>query len=293
MNPRSFSIILKSVKTMVSLSDALESINPKNRPSIIKHLKANSIRTWEDFDKWHLTRLATRVKESMAASSAHTTFAVLKSFLAKFEDEIELPKEWRKILDSKNETPMKTYLTANEVESFGAVRVDSDTERTVRDGFYVSCKTGLRHSDLIKLRPSNFQPCEGGGWYLNYVSKKTKIHSTIPCSDATKEKVEWLHAHGADISLAYYNALVRVLAERAGIDTEVSVFKAGEELSGPKYKFLSSHSARVSFCTILADYGTDILDIMRLAGHSNPLMSSRYVVRHDVDVNDKVRQFLM
>ncbi len=278
---------------MVSLSDALESISYKSRPSIKKHLKANSICTWDDLDRWHLARLATRVKEAMSASSAHTTFAVLKSFLSKFEDEIALPKGWRKILECKNETPMKTYLTAREVAAFGGVEVRSDIERTVRDGFYVSCKTGLRHSDLVKLRPSNFQPCEGGGWYLNYVSKKTKIHSTIPCSDATKEKVEWLHAKGIEVSLVSYNRTVRTLAERAGINTEVSVFKAGKELSGPKYKFLSSHSARISFCTILADFGTDILDIMRLAGHSNPQMSARYVVRHGVDINDKVKGFLM
>ncbi len=278
---------------MTALNEALESIGSGNRPSIKKHLKANGIHTWEDFDRWHLTRFATRVKQAMSASSAHTTFAVLKAFLAKFEEEIELPKDWRKILEAKNETSMKTYLTAKEVEAFGNVRVDSDMERTVRDGFYVSCKTGLRHSDLVKLLPSNFQPSEDGGWYLNYVSKKTKIQSTIPCSDATKEKVEWLHAKGVNVSLVYYNTLVRALAERAGIDSEVSVFKAGKELSGPKYKFLSSHSARVSFCTILADFGTDILDIMRLAGHSNPQMSARYVVRHDVNVNDRVKKFLM
>ena len=71
------------------------------------------------------------------------------------------------------------------------------------------------------------------------------------------------------------------------------MFSAGEEKTGPKYQFLSSHSARVSFCTILADYGTDILDIMRLAGHTNPNMSARYIVRHDVKVNPKVEQFLM
>ena len=105
--------------------------------------------------------------------------------------------------------------------------------------------------------------------------------------------MEWLHKYGKEVSLTWYNQMVRTLAERADINTEVSVFKAGKELSGPKYKFLSSHSARISFCTILADYSTDILDIMRLAGHTNPTMTSRYIVRHDVKVNPKVEKFLM
>ncbi len=294
MNPRFSAINFKSIKTMVTLYDALESINYKSRPSIKKHLKANSICTWDDLDRWHLARLATRVKDSMSASSAHTTFAVLKSFLSKFEDEIALPKGWRKILECKNEAPMKTYLTAREVETFGDVEVCSDVERTVRDGFYVSCKTGLRHSDLVKLRPSNFLPCESGGWYLNYVSQKTKIHSTLPCSDATRERVKWLRAKGADVSLAYYNQIVRILAERAKINTEVSVFRAGKELSGPKYKFLSSHSARISFCTVLADLGVGVGDIARMAGHSDPSTTyKRYIVNKAVKLSPKALGFLM
>lgn len=278
---------------MIPLFEAVESINPKNRPGIIKYLKIATISSWKSLDKSHLGRFASAVKSSMAPSSAHTTFAVFKAFLAKYEDEIDLPKGWRDVLKAKNELPMKTYLTAEEVEAFGNAYIESDAERTVRDGFYVSCKTGLRHSDLVKLLPSNFQPKEGGGYYLNYVSKKTKIQSTIVCSEETKKKVDWLHKNGVDVQLAYYNNMVRTLAERADINTEVSVYKAGKELSGPKWKFLSSHSARISFCTILADYGTDILDIMRLAGHTNPAMSARYIVRHEVKINPKVEQFLM
>lgn len=279
---------------MIPLYQALdEGITPKIKPGLVKRLQATNIKSWEDLDKWHLTRFATEVKTSMAASSAHTTFAVFKAFLGKFEDEINLPKDWRKILDAKNELPMKTYLTAEEVEAFGEAYVESHMERTVRDGFYVSCKTGLRHSDLVKLLPSNFQPREGGGWILNYVSKKTKIQSTIVCSDATKQKVEWLHKNGVEVSLAYYNQMVRTLAERADITAEVSVFKAGKELSGPKYKFLSSHSARVSFCTILADLHVPILDIARLAGHKDTIMTMRYIASREVDLSSEALNYLM
>lgn len=279
---------------MIPLYQALdEGITPKIKPGLVKRLREENIKTWEDLDKWHLARFASNVKKSMAASSAHTTFAVFKAFLAKFDDEITLPKDWRKILDAKNELPMKTYLTAEEVEAFGEAYVDSDAERTVRDGFYVSCKTGLRHSDLVKLLPSNFQPREGGGYYLNYVSKKTKIHSTVICSEATKEKVDWLHKNGVDISIVYYNRMVRTLAERADINTEVSVFKAGKELSGPKYMFLSSHSARISFCTILADRQVPILDIARLAGHRDTTTTMRYVVSREVQLSQKALDFLM
>ena len=280
-------------ESLVTLQEALSTVNPRVLASIKKYLAVAHIDSWNDLDKWHLMRFANAVKENVASSTAHTIFAVFKGLIAKFEEELSLPKGWRTFMEAKNQYPMKTYLTAEEVEAFGEAFIESHKERTVRDGFYVSCKTGLRHSDLVKLLPSNFAPREGGGWYLTYVSQKTKMQSTIFCSDATKEKVEWLHRNGVNVSLAYYNYMVRELAERAGIDKEVVVFKAGKELSGPKYKFLSSHSARISFCTILGDLGTDILDIMRLAGHTDPAMTARYIVRHEVKINEKVEKFLM
>lgn len=279
---------------MIKLYDALAELPPKTRPTIIKYFRLANIEEWEDLDKWHMVRFANLVKGGMAKSSAHTTFAFVKSFLGRFEDDITLPKEWRKLLEIRNEFPMKTYLTLEEVEAFGEVWVDSRAEQTVRDGFYVSCKTGLRHSDLVKLLPSNFQKREQEeGWYLNYVSQKTKIKATIICSDDTKRRVEWLHAHAVPMTLVHYNELVRMLAERAEINEEVTVFEGGKEMTGPKFQFLSSHSGRVSFCTILADCGVDILDIMRLAGHTNPTMTARYIVRHSVDINDKAKSFLL
>lgn len=280
---------------MIKFYDALnEGISKKHLCVIRKRLQRVGVKDWESLDKWHLSKFAADVKQTMAPSSAHTIFAVFKAFLGKFEDEIELPKGWREILNCKNELPMNTYLTASEMEAFANVEVTTDAERTVRDGFYVSCKTGLRHSDLVKLTQANFSAREDGkGYWLNYVSQKTKIKTTVPCSRDTVEKIAWLHNHGKNLSLEYYNSKVREIAKAAGITAEVSVFKAGKELSGPKWMFLSSHSARRSFCTVLADLGTDALNIMLLAGHSNPAMTARYVVRHDVKINSKVEKFLL
>lgn len=277
------------------LKDAItENVNPRNAQSVLKYIEKAQISTWKNLDKPHLMRFAKEVKGSVCSSSAHTIFAVFKAFLGKFEEDLDLPKGWRKLMNAKEVLPMKTYLTAEEVEAFGAARVDSEMEQTVREGFYLSCKTGLRHSDLMKLLPSNFQPMEGGGWVLNYVSKKTKIHSTVPCSDATKAKAEWLHANGVQTSLTYYNDTVRELAKRAGIDSEVVVFGHDEEFSGPKYTFLSSHSARISFCTVLSDKHMDVTDISKMAGHKDPMTTlRRYIVSRKVELTQSALEFLM
>ncbi len=109
----------------------------------------------------------------------------------------------------------------------------------------------------------------------------------------TMQKIAWLHRNGKDVSLTFYNVMVRKLAERAGINAEVSVFKAGKELSGPKWQYLSSHSARRSFCKNIADLHVPILDIARLAGHRNTQTTMRYVVSRSVDLPNDAERFLM
>ena len=274
-----------------ALRAALEEIDPRIRGSVKKHLTTAGIRGWKDFDRRHLASFVNGLRRQLAASSVHTVCAVLKAFLSRHPEEVNLPDDWKKILRVKNERPMKTYITAEEVEAFGAVAVDSEAERTVRDGFYVSCKTGLRHSDLVKLQPSNFQKRPDGGYVLNYVSQKTKLQSTIICSGQIKDKVTWLHGRGRAMSLVHYNDLVRKLAERAGITEEVTVYKGGKGLSGPKWKFLSSHSARISFCTILADYDVPILDISRMAGHSNIEMTNRYIIKDNIQLPSQAMEY--
>ena len=71
----------------------------------------------------------------------------------------------------------------------------------------------------------------------------------------------------------------------------VLVFKAGKEMRGPKWKFISSHSARISTATCLDRRGVQIGDICQLLQHSSVTTTERYIVRDRIQLSDEAMKF--
>lgn len=260
--------------------------NKGQAASVIKHLKAVGIQDWGDLTKSNLFDLKDHLSESVAPNTAKTVLASLKAFLRRYEDDINLPKGWDDIVRSRGEKPLKTYLTTSELGKLEGVATKNDIERIVLNQFLVSAWTGMRISDTKGVC---IEKVEEG--VLTYVSQKTKTTATIPLRPGVMERIQWLQSYGKDLYLATYNDAIRRLARRAGIRSAVVVFKEGKEMRGEKWEFVSSHTARISFCTNLAKTGTDLLTISRLAGHSSVEMTQRYCVPTKVDLNAKARSF--
>ena len=81
------------------------------------------------------------------------------------------------------------------------------------------------------------------------------------------------------------------MCKDAGITDEVVVFKAGKELKGPKWQFISSHSARISTASCLNKRGVPIGDICKLLQHSGVSMTERYVVRDHIQLSNSAMKF--
>ena len=58
----------------------------------------------------------------------------------------------------------------------------------------------------------------------------------------------------------------------------MKVFKAGKSLTGKKHEFVSSHTARRSFASILASFGVSIREIQLRMGHANATITDRYIL---------------
>lgn len=273
---------------MKELFDAIQhaASNPGQAASIIKHLRAVGIFSWDGLTKSNLYELRDHLADTVAPNTAKTILAGVKAILRRYADEIELPRGWEAILVARGEKPLKTYLTVAELERLEGVEVRNEIERIVLNQFLVSAWTGMRISDAKGVCPE-----KTGDGYLTYVSQKTKTTATIPLRAGIAERIAWLKENGRDLYLATYNDALRRLARRAGIRAKVVVYKGGREEQGEKWEFLTSHSARVSFCTNLAKTGTDLLSISRLAGHSSVQMTQRYCVPTGVDLNAKARAF--
>ena len=248
-------------------------------PAIIKHLEAAGISKWQDLTKARLFEFRDGVLESVAPTSARTYFAVFKGVLARYEDEETFCRDYRDILHAKKEAPVKTYLTIQDLKRLECVEVRSKLEKQVLYQFLIGAYTGMRISDIREVTKENVT--EG---QLTYVSKKTAVHAVVPCSDRVLGYILWVQDNEQDITLPGYNKAIRRLCERAGITEKVKVYKAGETLTGPKHEFVSSHTARISFCTNLAKLHVPLLDISRMAGHTSTSMTERYIVNTNVEL---------
>lgn len=266
----------------MTLIEAIRAKGGQQAAALEKHLSATGLNDWNDLTKTRLNDFREYLDETVARSTAHTYLAVFKAILARYEDEVHIPcKTFREVLRIKNERPHKTFLSQEEIERLERVKIRNASEQYVLDEFLIGAYTGMRVSDSREVSIENIH--DG---HLTYVSLKTGVRATIPVSERTVERIERVRHTTDGMCLSTYNSILRRLAERAGLNEMTKVVKAGRHLCEPKYRLISSHTARVSFCTNLARLKVPLLDISRLAGHTNTTMTERYIIPTTVELDE-------
>lgn len=271
----------KHKMTMQTLFESIEKFAGKQSRSLIKHLKAAELSEWSDLTRANLMLFRDHLRDNLAPNSAKTLCASLVAFLHRFEDEIELPKGFSEILRVKGDEVIKTYLDMNEVALLERVPVKNDRERLVLNEFLVACKTGARISDVLNFTPENIQ-----NGYLTYVSIKTHKRACVPVSEQTVGRIEWIQEHYIDIDRSVINDIIKRLGQRAGINTVVKLHIHGEDVTAPKWQFLSTHYGRISCASIMEELGAPMNDIKLTLGHSSVSMSERYCKRQRANLNE-------
>lgn len=270
-----------------TLNEAIKAHAKDQAKAIFKHFEAVGIHEWKDLTKSTLFDFRDAVMDSVASSSARTYFAVLKSILDRYSEDVEIPcKDYRKILTAKEQKPLKTFLTSEDLGKLEKVKAKGIVEEYVLREFLVSAYTGMRISDVMAVGEGNIN-----GEFLSYVSIKTKVHAFVPLREGLAEMIQWLKEHEMTMALSSYNDAIRRLCKRAGITENVKVFKAGKEMEGPKWQFVSSHTGRISFCTCLSSLGANLQEIRRMAGHTTTAMTERYIVPSGIEISEKAMAF--
>lgn len=264
---------------MKTLYEEIQRHGGKSAPCLVKHLKAAGIADWNELTRANLYALRDELRESVAPNSAKYYLAAIRAIIARFEDEIMLPKDWRSAFQSKAEKPVKTFLTPKEIEAFARVTPRNERDRYVQAAFLCGCWTGARVSDIVDFSALNIV-----NGMLTYVSKKTGTRATIPAKPCVWDYIVTVQEYTGEVCLMTYNRIVRELARRAGISAPVKIYKAGRTKTLKKWETLSSHAARRSFCTNLAAAGCSLNDVAKMAGHSSPSMTARYVCDYEVNL---------
>ena len=255
--------------------------------SLRKHLSAVGVHDWEDITRGKLYDLKDHLAETLAPNSQRTVMANIKALFNRYKDELELPSDYDKILVAKAVKPLKTYLAEEDLAKLEAYTPPTNKQKYIQNVFIICAFTGLRVSDALKLTMENVV-----GDSLHYVSKKTKKVGAIPLKKGLAERIKWVSEHPEfRVTESGYNKQLKVMCRRAGITDEVMVYTRGVEKRGPKWKFVTSHTARISTATCLDKRGVRIGDISQLLQHSSIQMTERYIIRDHVELSEKALQF--
>ena len=237
--------------------------------------------TWDSFTNYNLYTFIENLRSVVSNNSAKTYAAQMKSFL-----NLHLPKckglssGWEKLLSIREIESTHITLTEEEVAKIVKYATDSynsESKRNVAATFAVCCITGARWEDAY-----TFKDCDLSGKTFKYMSKKTDVIAEIPVSPVLRMLAFDLRK----IHITAYNKILKQVCKELNIKDEVSVFKGGVALRGPKWKYVSSHTARQSFATNLYNRGADLEIISKMMGHTTYQQTKRYI-NSDLELLDE------
>jgi len=170
------------------------------------------------------------------------------------------------------------YLTEQEIDKIYCHKFEYDYLNNARDWLIIAVWTGLRVSDLLKLRPEDIK--DG---LIHNTNQKTDYPAIIPVHHQVEEILSRLGGFPRKISEQKFNKYIKEVCKQAGIIERVEGARISPiEVVGengkktkihrkqkgiyPKHELISSHTCRRSFAT--NHYGKlDTLTIMKISGH--------------------------
>lgn len=195
---------------------------------------------------------------------------------------------------SEKEETDSIYLTQEEIQKIYNLEITEDLLRSngyknqnlistikslkeERDRFLLGCFTALRHSDYSRLDNLHFKEDIIRIWT---VKKDKKVF--IPMHYRVRAILERRNnILPSAISDQKHNKQVKALGKLAGINEEtvLSKTRGGKRIEtiGPKYQFITSHTARRSGATNMYLAGVDLKFIQDILGHSKIEQTIRYI----------------
>lgn len=246
------------------------------RSIIIKYLEeaVGHLPKWKDITDWNLQDFVITLNDNMCQSSVRTSCNMLKSVINANIGEVNIPSQnYAKILSVKKEPSQAVFLNEDEIRRIDAYVPENDKERCVKRIFMIEALTGARHSDAERLGIENIDKTSGE---LTYVPIKTTgciIHLPVH-----KMLRKYLTEDSSTTDLGTFNRVLRDICHKCGITEKTAIFRRGENTTGEKWEYVSSHTGRRSFATnlFLRD-NSDISTIQRFMGHSDPKITWGYI----------------
>jgi len=236
--------------------------NYGNWNAMIKHLKdfSGSDLTFSDIDRKfvedfrrYLDKDAeSRNSKGLSQNSKQSYFNKFKAALKQaVKDDILKTNPSSGVSPFKQADVQREFLTLEELQK----AANTECEPTIlKKAFIFSCLTGLRWSDINKLKWSEIQHSESMGYYLRFRQQNSKGTDTQPISE---QAFKLLGERSGDEHLVF-NELKYMDASRK---LKKWITEAGIN------KKITFHCARHTYATLQLTMGTDIYTVSKLLGH--------------------------
>jgi integrase len=187
-----------------------------------------------------------------------------------------------------NDDSFSVYLSMNEITRIYYFQGLTKKQERIRDFFVLGCLTAFRFSDYSTLTENNFQ-----GEFIVKVTKKTGKKVTVPIHDYVKEIFEKYEGKiELGVTVQHFNRYIKMICQKVGINDKVHYTERryNEVLykAEPKWKLISSHTARRSFATNMLRSGHSFDDIMTFTGHATQRSLMRYLRITDEEKAKKI-----
>lgn len=251
----------------------------RRKPIIFDSFDFDFYETYVDFLTFDYVQ--PRFKETLIGMKANTVGKTIKHLKMFIRDRVK-----RKIIAPIDLTDYKVpeeetdaiYLTYNEIATIYYTDLSAYPYLTpYRDLFILACLTGLRFSDFSTLAPQDFRNDR-----IYKKQGKSDHWVVIPLKDVAKEIfTQQFKENIPKLCNADFNAKIKNIGKLAGIDQLIKFnYKKGNqtiEVSKAKCDWITSHTARRSFCTNEFLAGTPVKLIMLISGHKTEKDFYKYI----------------
>lgn len=208
------------------------------------------------------------------------------------------------------------YLTKQDLDALRGVDLSKEQPgyTLARDIFFIGVWTAQRVSDYNNINEKDIKEVnvrtiedipdpenpgktkavivEKKKKYIEIIQKKTGTKAYVPCSQELLQILEKYNYSVPRLTDQKINEYIKEVAKMAGLTEEIRV----EYVQGgrkhidfvPKWKMVHSHTARRTGATLMYLSGMEIYDIMKITGHTSPLMLKRYIKADELEVVQKI-----
>lgn len=276
-------------KTLLEVVDELESARSKSAAGMFKALRlqlktfAPTAMVDEAGEKFLEGFYAFLSEQSLSSIYKFSLVTYVKSTLSlALKNGYTSDASFRAYKVRKGKSADSVYLTDHEIRQLYEFPHAHPSVRRVVDLFVLQCEIGLRYSDIQQLSESNFtQRTSLKGdqvTFLEITTQKTKERVAIPLSSlATEIASKYNFDEIRKYSIAHANNLIKAACEDAGINENVTATLNGKLETLPKFRFITTHTARRSFATNSYIAGVPGAVIMKMTGHTSEAVFMQYI----------------